>query len=126
VFEYTGNYRHLESAGVPTHKPIEPYMSEKFYTQWKAATLKLTKVLRGLGVRVIWMQVPQADVGLLPWTATLIPRLNAIYRQTGTTIDAFAGFGGSPASPGLHDAAGLHLSDAGKQRMAELVVAAIG
>jgi lysophospholipase L1-like esterase len=58
-----------------------------------------------------------------------VPGINDIYRKNArrraAVIDAWTGFGGSTLNPSLHTD-GLHLSATGKQRMADLVVRAIG
>ena len=41
-------------------------------------------------------------------------------------MDAWSAFGGFTYNPGLHVADGVHLSQAGQDRLAALVVAAVG
>jgi hypothetical protein len=64
-----------------------------------------------------------------PSRVKVIPRLNQIHTQVAGKragfVDAWTGFGVA-YNPGLHEADGLHLNQAGQHRMAALINQAVG
>jgi lysophospholipase L1-like esterase len=73
------------------------------------------------------MLMPQTN---LPSGPSVMPTLNDLYREVGGRktgfVDAWSAFGGSTYNAALHVADGLHLNAAGRQKLADLVVAAVG
>ena len=123
VYQNTGNY----------HRPCPPqvaYASKQFYRQWKAAARVNQRILISKGARFFWILNPAVRH---PVVTPAVPQINAIFRAVGATkpanvklIDAWTPFGGATFNPALHVADGIHLSPAGAQTMANLVVAAVG
>ena len=119
VLEGIANYRLLESAGVPPCLPLVVPNSADFYREWKRAAKANTRA--AARKRSVWVLTPQTriDAGLA--------QINGIYRGLRTrTVDAWSSFGGSVYNPALHVADGVHLNQAGQDRLAALVVAAVG
>jgi hypothetical protein len=78
------------------------------------------------GARFYWVLAPATA---FPGRVTAMPKLNEISRKVAGRraglVDAWNGFGGK-YNAALHEPDGLHLSQAGQDRLARLVVAAIG
>ncbi len=128
VYQNKGNYNLLTQAGVPPCRPQLGYGTEAFYSRWERAAKQAQKILTKNGARFIWVLNPSVSLRIDPG-ARIVPRLNAIYSKlapSGGFVDAWTAFGGTTYDPSLHQADGLHLSAAGSELMANLVVAAVG
>jgi lysophospholipase L1-like esterase len=126
VYENNGNYANRPN--VPPCKTLV-YGSEAFFRRWKNAAATNQRTLMRKGARFLWIQAP--SVNFAPKRAA-VPRINAIYRELAATkptqvtaIDAWTAFGGATFDQTLrYD--NQHLNQAGAQRLASLVVAAVG
>jgi lysophospholipase L1-like esterase len=123
VLEGISNYALLTAGGIPPCQPMVAKYSKAFYREWRKAAKANTKAADRK--RTIWVLAPQtrSDVG--------IRRLNDIYRKLGRyplarTVDAWTSFGGATYNASLHVADGIHLNQAGQNRLAALVAAAVG
>jgi lysophospholipase L1-like esterase len=114
----------LVGGGMPKCKPEVVKGSRAFFSKWKSAARVNQRLLTRDGARFLWVLNPQTSPSLI--TADI----NAIYRSvapgTAGFVDAWTSFGGSRYNPDLHVWDGVHLNQAGQQRLADQVVAAIG
>jgi lysophospholipase L1-like esterase len=128
VMQYTGNYGLLTAAEIHPCQPLVELATKPFFKQWKRAAKINQKILTKRKARFFWILNPVVHPAYDP-TRTLVPGINNIYRKVAGrragVIDAWTAFGGSVLFASLHTD-GLHLSDSGKQRMANLVVRAVG
>jgi lysophospholipase L1-like esterase len=119
VFTSVGNYIIL-----PHCSPTVAYASKQFFRKWKTAARITQRALTRKAARFLWVLAPAGRAN------TMVPRLNEIYRKIAGkragVIDAWTAFGGATYQPALHEADGNHLNAAGSQRLAALVVAAVG
>jgi lysophospholipase L1-like esterase len=116
VIEYVGNY--LANGHLPCAGPVYAPRSAEFYKAWKVEARRAARVFAVKGARVVWVEAPLAI--RLGYNLT-IPAVNAIYRSLGPTLNA-----AWPYSDATHVADGLHLSQAGQDRLAAQVVAVVG
>jgi lysophospholipase L1-like esterase len=118
IYENIGNY-----AASPPCKLVT-YPSESFYKQWAASARRSQRILTRKGARFFWVLNPaSANPGYAP----IIPRINAIYAGLrASTLDAWSAFGGTQYNASLHDSDGVHLNQAGQDRMAALITQAVG
>jgi lysophospholipase L1-like esterase len=128
VMQYTGNYGLLASGGIKPCEPVVQLATKPFFRQWKKAARINQAILTKRKARFLWILNPVVAPQYDP-TRTLVPGINDIYRKISKKkagpIDAWTAFGGSVLNQSLHTD-GLHLSASGKQRMANLVVGAVG
>jgi hypothetical protein len=128
VMQYTGNYGLLTGAGIGPCAPMVELATKPFFKQWKRAARINQRILMKRKARFFWILNPVVRPVHDP-TRTLVPGINDIYRKVAGrragVIDAWSAFGGSVLYESLHTD-GLHLSASGKQRMADLVVRAVG
>jgi lysophospholipase L1-like esterase len=128
VYQNKGNYNLLTPYGVPPCRPLLDYGTPPFYNRWERAARQSQKILSRYGARFIWVLNPSVALNIDPGRQ-IVPHLNRIYSTlapSGGFVDAWTPFGGATYDPALHQPDGLHLSAAGSELMANLVVAAIG
>jgi lysophospholipase L1-like esterase len=122
IFENVGNY-----AGAPKCSPAVDYGSEAFYRRWRTSARLSQRILLTARARFFWIVAPTVTYEA---RRLVVPKVNAIYRQIAGNraqlIDAWTAFGGSTYNAGYHQADGLHLNQSGQNRLAALVVSAIG
>ncbi len=117
VYENNGNY----GLYAPCQEYIE-YGSVSFYRRWRKVASVTQRHLTRWGARFLWVEAP--SVNFDP-KREAVPRLNAIYRSIGVTVDAWSSFGEATWDQSLrYDV--QHLNAAGAQRVAGLVVQAVG
>jgi lysophospholipase L1-like esterase len=123
-----GAYRHAKRRGQPTDdgffaacKPYE-YGSARFLKAWTRAAKKTQRMLSVHRARFFWVLAPSLrDTPKVP----MVPKINAIYRSLGPSIDAWTAFGGASFDQSLRFD-NEHLNEAGAQRISDLVVHSVG
>jgi lysophospholipase L1-like esterase len=122
VYEHVTNYQSW-----PACKNTGPYLSKKYWKRLKGAARLTQKPFLKRKARFLWMLMPQTNLSSGP---SVIPTLNNMYRQVGGKktgfVDAWTAFGGPTYHASLHIADGLHLNATGQQKLADVVVAAVG
>jgi hypothetical protein len=122
VGEWVGNNG---TTALPICAPPAPFASAAWYRDWKKSARLTQKILMSRGARFLWVLAPAVSY---PNRVSVIPRLNAIYRQVAGQraglVDAWTGFGVT-YNPSLHVADGIHLNQAGQNRLAALVAQAV-
>jgi hypothetical protein len=124
VVEYVGNYLFYPPC---TKLPVLKRTAPKFLRHWTKSARLTQRLLMKRGARFLWVLNPAVDYP--PRTAQM-PLLNDAYRRVGGTktgyVDAWTAFGGAVYNASLHAPDGIHLSQAGQNRLAALVANAIG
>jgi lysophospholipase L1-like esterase len=120
IIQYSGNYGTRRD--VPKCKPEKTFGSPAWLRRWASAAGVNQRRLARRGARVLWVETPSVDYSP---KREIVPKLNAIYRTTGETIDVWTAFGGDWFDPSLrYDV--QHLNGRGAQKVAELVNDAVG
>lgn len=110
VVEYVGN----------NTSPCKPVVrpTAKFFKLWERAAKVSQRRFTRRGASLRWIMFPPH---IRASHAATTPKINAIFRKLGPVIETWSVF-----TPAMHTADGMHLSQAGQDRFAQIVNAAIG